>query len=203
MKLIGLTGGMGSGKSTVAEMLRKRGWEVVASDDTAKEVMAEDAEVRREIAAAFGEDILTPDGVDRKRLAEIVFASPDAPSKLNDLNRIVHPRVLGRHSALIEQRIESGADLLAIESALIFEVGLEEGFDWIIVVDADTEIRVTRAMTRLGITREQALARIQEQTTSEEKRGLADFVIENNQTLTELTQAVETIASIVELLPES
>ena len=203
MKLIGLTGGIGTGKSTVAELLRKRGWEVVASDDTSREVMNTDPDVRKELIELFGESIVSGSVVNTGLIADAVFGSnPDAKAKLTKLNRIIHPRVLDRHMQLILDRAASESPLLAIESALLYEVGLEDGFDWVLVVDAPEDVCVDRATKRLGISPEQARARMAEQMDMKEKRGHADFVIDNAGSLAELEKAVDTIAMIVELLPE-
>lgn len=202
MKLIGLTGGIGSGKSTVAELLRKRGWEVISSDDTGKEVL-ESSDLHQELIDLFGLNVIQNGKVDRGLIASSVFDdSATGAAKLKQLNQIVHPRVIEKHTELIQQRIASGSPLLVIESALIYEVGLEDGFDWTIVVDASEDVCVEHAMKGMGLTRHQVLARIREQMPSKEKRTLADFVIENNGTLKELEQAVDTIATIIELLPQ-
>lgn len=202
MKLIGLTGGIGSGKSAVAELLRKRGWEVVVSDDMGRDVLNTEA-VRDEIVELFGSSVVKNAVIDRGRIAEIVFDGTDeGRRKLNLLNRIVHPRVLEKQSELIHDRIASGSPLLVIESALIYEVGLEDGFDWVIVVDATDDVCIERVMQRTGMSQEQVRARMAEQMPSKDKRALADFTIGNNGTTAELEAAVDTIATIIEMLPQ-
>lgn len=203
MKVIGITGNIGAGKSLVTRYLRERGWKVYASDDTAKELMDSDPEIQQELVAAFGPDVVREGRVERAVLAARVFgADPQHHAALSTLNKIVHPRVLDRHVEILDAHAEAGDALVAIETALLFEVGLEDGFDYVIVVDADPELRIARVMERSGMTREQVEARMAEQMSPEEKRGLADFVIENNSTLEQLQSATNAIATIAELMPE-
>lgn len=203
MKVIGITGGIGTGKSSVSALLRERGWTVYASDDTAKEIMDSDPEVRKRIAEALGQDVLTPAGdLDRKVMAERVFGeTPEYRKRLEALNAIVHPLVLERHMDVLTQHAEEGTPIVAIESALLFEVGLEEGFDYVVVVDADPEECVRRVTSSRGLTPDQVRARMAEQMPMSEKRADADFVIENNGTHEALRKTVNAVATILETLP--
>ncbi|CAN5446322.1 dephospho-CoA kinase [soil metagenome] len=203
MKVIGITGGIGSGKSSVVSMLRTLGWIVYSSDETAKLLMDTDPTLQDELLPAFGTDVLSDGRIERAVLAARVFGTGEQQKHdLATLNRLVHPRVIQHHLELLEQHDEEGTELVAIESALLFEVGLEDGFDYVILVDAEPEIRIQRVMDRSGLTREHIEARMREQMSPEEKRGLADFVIENNGTVEQLQRATEAIASIVALMPE-
>lgn len=203
MKLIGITGGIGTGKSTVAEMLRKRGWTVYASDETAREIMDHRPEVQQAIAEALGSEVLTPQGLDRKKIAELVFgASPLHQERLRKMEQIIHPLVIEEHWDRIQRHVDEGKDLLAIESALLYEIGLEDGFDWVIVVDAEDEVCIKRVMERSNATEDEVRARMAEQLTMQEKRSYADFVIENNGTVEELENAVNRVATIIEVLPD-
>ncbi len=203
MKLIGLTGGIGTGKSTVARLLRERGWTVYSSDETAREIMSTDPEVRRQIGELLGPEVLTDGGVHRERIASLVFGdTPEHRRRLQELDRIVHPHVLDRHLQIIESERESGKPLIVIESALLYEVGLEEGFDWVVVVDCPDEIRIPRVMQRSGLTETQVRARMAEQMDMQEKRALADFVIDNVGGLDDLERSVKTIATILEVMPD-
>lgn len=201
MTLVGITGGIGTGKSTVSKLLQERGWVVYSSDVTAKEIMATDVQVRHELAAAFGEQILTPNGVNAPLLASLVFGPlPEHETNLDTLNGIVHPRVLEVHMRAIEAEAEKGTSIVAVESALIYEIDLEDGFDYIIVVDAPQETCIARVVGRSGISKEEVQRRIDKQMPMEQKRGLADFVIDNAGTPEELAQATSTIAMIIEAM---
>ena len=203
MKLIGLTGGIGTGKSTVARMLRERGWTVYSSDETAREIMSTDDEVRREIADLLGPEVLTEGGLDRTRIAGLVFGdSPDHKKRLQQLDRIVHPRVLDRHMDVIEDEKDNGTPIVVIESALLFEVGLEDGFDWVVVVDCPDEIRIPRVMERSGLTEDQVRSRMKEQLPMQEKRSLADFVVENAGSIEDLQRSLDKVATILEVMPD-
>lgn len=199
MKIIGITGGIGTGKSTVAGMLRERGWTVYSSDETARRIMTEDAGVQDEIVRVFGEGAR-----DRKVLAEMVFGStPKHDEARAALEKIIHPLVLAEHMREIEKHRAEGSPLIAIESALLFEVGLEEGFDYIVVVDAPEELQVRRAASRSTLSEDAVRARIAVQMPMEEKRAGADFVIDNKGSLEDLRNAVEVIALMLETLPEA
>ena len=201
MVLVGITGGIGSGKSTVAQLFRERGWTVFASDATAKDIMASDLEVRRELAAAFGEQVLTPNGVNAPLLSSLVFGpDPEIGKRLATLNGIVHPRVLDVHMKAIQQEEERGTRFVAIESALIYEIDLEEGFDYVVVVDAPHDACVERVIQRSKLTREDVERRMAEQIPMEEKRGLADFVIDNSGSLDDLKGATQTVAMLIEAM---
>lgn len=201
MVLIGITGGIGTGKSSVTKILKERGWTVYASDETAKAIMAADPDVRRQLSEAFGEQVLTPNGVNAPLLSTLVFGpDPECGKRLATLNGIVHPRVLEAHMEAIQQEEEKGTAFVAIESALIYEIDLEEGFDYIIVVDAPQEACIDRVIERSGLTRQDVERRMAEQIPMEEKRGLADFVIDNSGSLENLKGATQTVAMLIEAM---
>lgn len=203
MKLIGITGGIGTGKSSVAEMLQKRGWFVIASDQTAKEIMASDATVRNALASLFGQEVLAPNGVNAALLASKVFGPTEEHRRnLTQLNTLIHPRVLDAHLETIEEQRSAGTQIMAIETALLFEVELEDGFDWVVVVDAPEEVCIERVMKRSHATAEDVRRRIAEQMPMEEKRGLADFVVDNATTPDALESAVSFVAMIIEAFPD-
>ena len=201
MTLVGITGGIGTGKSSVSKLLQERGWVVYSSDVTAKEIMASDAEVRAELAKAFGEHVLTPEGVNAPLLSSLVFGPlQEHENNLDTLNAIVHPKVLDIHMRAIEEEAAKGTKIVAIESALIYEIDLEDGFDYVVVVDAPSEMCIDRVTHRSGLSRDEVQRRIDKQMPMEQKRGLADFVIDNSKTPEDLTKATATIAMIIEAM---
>ena len=201
MTLVGITGGIGTGKSSVSKLLQERGWVVYSSDVTAKEIMASDAEVRAELANAFGEHVLTPEGVNAPLLSSLVFGPlQEHENNLDTLNAIVHPKVLDIHMRAIEEEAAKGTKIVAIESALIYEIDLEDGFDYVVVVDAPSEMCIDRVTHRSGLSRDEVQRRIDKQMPMEQKRGLADFVIDNSKTPEDLTKATATIAMIIEAM---
>lgn len=203
MKLIGITGGMGSGKSAVADLLQTRGWKISSSDEKARQLMRDDPALRAELAEEFGANAFTENGVNSEFLASVVFGpTPEHRTALSRLNQIVHPRVLEAHLASIERERDAGTAIMAIESALLYEVELEDGFDWVIVVDAPLEVCIERVMKRSGLTQDAILERIEEQMPMEEKKGMADFVIDNSSSMEDLEAAVSFVAMVIELFPD-
>jgi dephospho-CoA kinase len=201
MTLVGITGGIGTGKSSVSKLLQERGWVVYSSDVTAKEIMASDANVRAELAKAFGEHVLTPEAVNAPLLSSLVFGPlQEHENNLDTLNAIVHPKVLDIHMRAIEEEAAKGTKIVAIDSALIYEIDLEDGFDYVVVVDAPSEMCIDRVTHRSGLTRDEVQRRIDKQMPMEQKRGLADFVIDNSSTPEVLAQATSTIAMIIEAM---
>ncbi len=188
---LALTGGLCSGKSTVAAMLRERGVFVVDADALGHELLQ--GEAREAVLARFGAAIAAADGSpDRWRLAAQVFADPGA---LAALEAILHPRIMARAGEAMERAAAAGRGVGAVEAALILEAGLERGFDQVWVVVAEVETRIARFIARSGAghggTREQALARMARQWSEAEQRRRADVVIENN-------NGLEATASLVQ-----
>lgn len=186
MKRIGLTGSIGSGKSTVARMLSQRGIPVLDADQVAREV-SRDPRTLTEVSQAFGPEYVTPEGLNRPKVAELVFQNPQARETLNS---IIHPRVRSRMLEL-EQNLNS--PVVVQDIPLLFEGGLDQTMDATIVVDAPLEQRIDRVMVRDGLTREQILARDQTQMPASEKRKRATFVIQNEASLEMLEAQLEYI----------
>lgn len=184
-KVIALTGSIGCGKSTVLELLRERGACVISADDLAREVVAPGSEGIKEIVSRFGAEVLTSDGqLDRKKLGRLVFTDKTAREALEN---ITHPRI----RALAQQRFEEaearGEKFLVYEVPLLFETGLDKiGFKSIAVVSCPKEVAIERIQRRDNLTREEAMARINAQMSSEEKASRADIVIPNGGTIEEL-----------------
>lgn len=202
MKIIGITGGIGTGKSAVAEILRRRGWVVLSSDETAREIMTHDAVVIEAVTNLLGTDVLENGALNRAKIAELVFGSSEEQrQKLTGLNKIVHPRVMDAHMERIAELAEAECPLVAFETALLFETGLDEGMDYVIVVDAPNEVQLARVQQRSNLSKEQVLDRIAQQMSMTEKRNHADFVIDNSGTIADLEKATNTLADIIEILP--
>lgn len=177
MLKIGITGGIGSGKSTVCRLFEALKVPVYYADDRAKLLMHEDAILRKELMHNFGTSVYNSEGaLDRPYLANIVFNNPE---KLTLLNSLVHPAVFKDSAAWYQQQAKAGFLYSLKEAALLYETGSYQNLDKIIVVTAPEEIRIKRVMSRDSVSREQVLARLQKQMPQEEKVQRADFVIEN------------------------
>ena len=172
---IGLTGGIGSGKSTVAKVFEVLGIPVYYADDAAKKLMNEDEELKEKIKKEFGESIYKEEKLDRKKLADIVFTSPE---KLNLLNALVHPATLKDAEKWMQ---EQTSHYCIKEAALIFESGAHEHLDYVIGVTAPAPLRILRTMQRDGITKEEVFARMEKQMDETIKMKLCDFVIQNDE----------------------
>jgi dephospho-CoA kinase len=176
VKRLGLTGSIGSGKSTVARLLRARGIPVLDADAIAREVSSR-ADVLREVQAEFGQEYVLKDGLNRTKLAELVFQNPEARAQLN---AIIHPKVRQEMLTRQAELERHGARIVVQDIPLLFENGLETLFDAVILVDAPLELRVARVLARDQITREQVLARDAAQMPASKKRQKTPFVLENN-----------------------
>lgn len=172
-KIIGLTGGIGSGKTTVAKLLESEGIPVYISDEEAKKILDEPKTIKQ-LISEFGNDIILNGKVDRKKLSEIVFNSAD---KLKKLNSIIHPLVKTHFDKWVLKN--SHLPFVVKEAAILFESGSYKYCDIIITVTADIEIRIQRVMDRDKVSRDQVLDRIKNQWTDEERIKHSDFVIKN------------------------
>ncbi|MCE5304164.1 MAG: dephospho-CoA kinase [Chloroherpetonaceae bacterium] len=201
MKVIGITGGIGSGKTTLAKIIESLGYKVIYTDIIAKKIMNESPEIRQKIIDAFGNESYKANSeLNNTFISNIVFAEGDeAKSKLETLNRIVHPAVIDEMIKETEKLEQIGEEIVFIESALIYEAGLEDGFDYIIVVDAREDLRAKRAALRLGISESEVLNRMRKQNSTQVEKNLADFVIENNSTIDELKDKARFIVDLIKL----
>ena len=172
---IGITGGIGSGKTTVAKVFEVLGIPVYYADDAAKRLMNEDGKLKEKIQLQFGNEVYKNGQLDRKHLAEIVFTSPE---KLALLNALVHPVTLKDAEKWMQQQSTPYA---IKEAALIFESGAQEHLDHVIGVTAPAPLRIQRTMQRDGITREEVMARMDKQMDETIKMKLCDFVLVNNE----------------------
>jgi len=181
---IGLTGGIGSGKSTVAHVFEILGIPVYYADKEAKRLMNEDPEIRKESITHFGEEAYKDNLINRRFLAEIVFKDKE---KLHLLNSLVHPITIARAE---EWMVQQNTPYVIKEAALIFESGSQENLDYVIGVSAPLALRIQRTMKRDGVTREEVLNRMQHQIQESIKMRLCDFVIRNDEQHLVLPQAL-------------
>jgi len=189
MKVIGLTGGIGSGKSTVSQFLAELGAVILDADKVGHEAYKPNTEVWREVVAAFGRQVLTPSGdIDRKKLGEIVFSNPKSLSRLN---QIMHPRMYDMVKAKIEGYHRQGVDVVVLEAPLLIEAGWASSVNevWVTVASESTVLK--RAKERTGLSKRQALARIRSQLSSEERVKHTNVVINTDCSLDELKAKVE------------
>ena len=185
MLRVGLTGGIGSGKSTVARVFEVLGIPVYYADEAAKRLMNENEYLKQAIIKQFGEGVYDKGQLNRKTLAAIVF---NDPSKLELLNSLVHPATLHDAKAWLEKQTTPYA---IKEAALIFESGAQKFLDHVIGVSAPTPLRIQRTMQRDGITREEVLARMDKQIDDSIKMKLCDFLIKNDEQQMLLPQVLE------------
>jgi dephospho-CoA kinase len=191
MLRVGLTGGIGSGKSAVVAMLRERGLPAIEADEIARELIGRGEPAYEEILRTFGPEILNENReIDRKRLAAIVFGSPEP---IEQLNRIVHPRVLERAERWLAEREKEGARLAVVEAPLLIEAGFHKRFDCLVVVWCKREQQLER-LARRGMSGEEAERRIAAQMDIETKKKLADEIIDNSHSMEETRKQVEELA---------
>jgi dephospho-CoA kinase len=184
--LVGLTGGIGSGKSTVSRMLAAKGAVVLDADEITRELQRPGTEVFAAIVERFGPEVVSGDGtLDRKRLARVVFGDPDAR---RDLEAIVHPAVRAESRRLIEAF--AGTDRIVVYDVPLLVEAARHGFDVVVVVDVDPEVAVHRLVEERAMEEADVRARIASQASREERRAVADMVIDNSGTIEELERRV-------------
>ena len=182
---------MGSGKSTIADYLRRKGIKVLDLDKIGHEAL-EDEAVKKKLVDAFGDGILRGDKIDRKKLGKIVFSDR---AKLKQLNSIVHPKML----EILWKKVEDcPEDLIVVDGAVIIDIGIHDRFDFVIVADVDPKIQVERIMKRDGITRDEAIRRIKLQVGREERLKHADFVVNTALPYDELRKRIDELIRIIE-----
>ena len=195
MFLVGLTGNIGSGKSTVAQLLSERGATIIDADVLARRAVEQGTEGFRAIVERWGTSILAADGtVDRSALRRIVFGNQ---AELEQLNAIVHPEVERMRAALVEQARQRGDRLVVCDIPLLFERRMTEEFDRIVLVDAPRPVRLERLVRERGLRETEAMNMIVAQMPAELKRARANFVIDNDSTLTQLDARVAEVWSVL------
>jgi dephospho-CoA kinase len=188
MLRVGLTGGIGAGKSTVAQMLIDRGAVVVDGDQIARELVRPGEPALAAIVARFGTGVLQPDGeLDRAGLAEIVFPDPGA---LGDLDAIMHPRIAERAQQMLAEAEAAGVEVFVYDMPLIVENGTAGEFDVVVVVHAPIEVRLARLAVR-GVHVGDARERMSRQASDEQRAEVADILIDNGGDEEQLTQQVD------------
>lgn len=178
--VIGITGGIGSGKSTLSELIRKQGYPVYDTDKEARRLQDEDEILIQQIKSLFGENIYADGKLNRAEVAVLVFNNPEL---LQKLTAMVHPAV--KHDFIMWKGKFNSEDLIFIESAVLFEGGFNQLTDKVILVTASEDIRIQRVMKRDKISREQVLSRIKNQIPDTEKAPKSDLIINTDQGLPE------------------
>ncbi len=196
MLLVGLTGNIASGKSTVAILLAARGATIIDADVLARRVVEEGTPAYREIVERWGRDVLSPDGfLDRGALRRRVFRDQD---ELEELNRIVHPEVAKLRDQLVAEARERGDRVVVCDIPLLFERHLTGDFDRIVLVDAPRPMRLERLVRTRGLDETEAMDMIAAQMPAELKRARADFILDNVGTVSELEERVHHLWSALE-----
>ena len=187
-KIIGLTGGIGSGKTTVAKFFQEMGFPLYNSDERAKYIQNTNPKVIQEVKTLFGEQAYTAEGLNRSFIASQIFNNK---TKLQQLNKIVHPAVFNDFEEWIAQQ---QTPFVIKEAAILIESGSYKDCDLIITVIADKDVKINRVIQRDNITKEQVLARINNQLSDDERSSFSDYIINNSKDLNYLYNQVEKIS---------
>lgn len=190
MKLIGITGGIGSGKSTIAKVFTSMGYPVYNSDTRAKELINNNQNLINSIKQTFGEDIYNSEGLDRKKMGGIVFNNPE---KLKLLNSIIHPAVGKDFEDWVATQKTS---FVLKEAAILFETGIYKSLDYTILVTAPKTTRIDRVIKRDNTSKEEVLSRMKNQWSEEKKTLLADYIIDNSGDKLVIPQVIEIIKQL-------
>jgi len=215
--LIAITGGIGSGKSTVASILKEKDFTVISTDNIAKNVINENKKIQQKLIETFGDETFKDynTGVygvyNTKYISNIVFDDKNSKNNLMKLNQIVQPTVIDEMIKEIEALQQKyyfqnnltnlNRTVIFVESALIFELELEDGFDYVISVSANPKTRIERIINRTGLNEQQIKNRFSHQISQEEKNKNADFIIENEKGIDELKKSIDFILPIILTLP--
>lgn len=191
MKIIGLTGGIGSGKSTVSEYLQQKGLTIIDADKIAREIVVPGSGVLAEITKLFGTDILFEDGsLNRKKLGGMVFS--DSQKKFA-LDSLMHHKVIELIEKQMKELEMAGTKVIFVDAPLLFETGLDGHVNEVWVVDVDDETRIHRIMGRDSLSRDEILKRIASQMSRKEKNEKADYIIDNTGTIDQLYVQIDTL----------
>ncbi|EGJ36812.1 dephospho-CoA kinase [Streptococcus sanguinis SK49] len=187
VRIIGITGGIASGKSTVTEFLRQQGYQVIDADQVVHELQEPGGRLYQALLTAFGSAILQEDGrLDRPKLGAMIFGNPELLEQSSQIqNRIIREELAGRRGLLAEKE-----DIFFMDLPLLFELQYEDWFDQIWLVDVTEETQLSRLMSRNALSQEEAEKRIAAQLSLQEKRKRADVLIDNNGSLEETRQQI-------------
>jgi len=187
---VGITGGIGSGKTTVAKIWQKMGARVVFADDLAKELMLTDPGLRTQLTETFGDKTYTKDGdINKPHLIREAFEN----NRVDELNAIVHPAIREKTRELIEQATKNGEEVFAYEAAVLLNYGRPDYLDVVVLVTGDRKKRISRVLERDNVDEEDVVARMAKQPDFNSLNQLADFVIENNGTIGDLEEKSVTL----------
>ncbi len=184
---IGITGGIGSGKSKFCEYLKNKKFVVINADDLSKELLTNNKKIKDQVLETFGPDSYKNNKPDKKYLSEIVFSDPENVYKINS---ILHPVVIEEINKLIE-KYSTTEKIIFVEAALIYEAEMENLFDYVILITADEKTRMQRKAKNDNMSEEEFLKRNENQITDAEKKKAADFVFENNSSINELQKKAD------------
>jgi dephospho-CoA kinase len=194
--IVGLTGGIASGKSTVSEMFSDLGVPIIDADLLARQVVEPGEPALDEIREAFGDEVINQQGaLDREALGEVIFSDEEARQTLE---QITHPRIARRMQQRAAEARQAGEGWVIYDAALIVENGLHEAFDALVVVAADPDVQIERLTERDGISEQEARGRLDAQMPLDKKVAVADYVIDNNGSLAETRRQVDSIHEQIE-----
>ena len=195
--IIGITGGIGSGKSTISKIFEEEGNEVILSDDIAKELMFNDNSVKRKIINEFGKECYTDGMLNTQILAEKVFNHPEQIKKINS---IVHPPTIAEINKRIKIALKDYS-IIFVESALIFEANMTEMFDYVLLITAEEDTRIKRVLDRGVETVSEIKSRMMNQSSEADKIGKSDFVIHNDFSVDQLKDKAKFFLNLFKTLP--
>ncbi len=190
---IAITGGIGSGKSSVSKIVESFGFPVIKADDVAKELMLKDESVKKKIIKSFGKESFTEKGINSKYLADSVFSNKD---KVEKINSIIHPPTVKKIEAISKKLFEKH-NLVFVESALVYEAKIQKLFDYVILIYAEEEIRISRKIENDRMNRLDVEKRMSFQIPDEKKTDRAHFVIDNNSTFDKLESSTKFVIELI------
>ncbi len=198
---IGVTGGIGSGKTTVCKIFEELGAKVIYADELAKELMTNDESLRQKIIKIFGNEAFIGGKLNKKFIADVIFTDEE---KKKELESVVHPAVIKEILSEFKKLAKNkSVNFVIVEAALIFESGFDDELDYVIVVDADEETKIKRVMERDKCSREEVLKRMRSQMDVKKKRELADILLQNDGDIEELRNKVKFLYSLFEKISKS